>query len=177
MYSPAIRRVSRLVARTEAAGHRRTTASARLAAASMTCSQLSRTRRSFLSPMARAAASEEISPLASFRPMALATVEGTRSGSDSEASSTSQTSPLNAGNIRRAASSANVVFPIPPGPVSVTARRSVRSSCTCCTAASRPTSSDIGAGRLVRGNLSGRRANKAALTLEGASSGAAGDPG
>ena len=56
---PSIRSNSRLVARIVVRGHRRTNMSARVAAASMTCSQLSRTSRSFFPPTARATASAE----------------------------------------------------------------------------------------------------------------------
>ena len=43
-------------------------------------------------------------------------------GSDNAASSTNQQSPSSAGKSARATSSANTLFPIPPGPVSVTTR-------------------------------------------------------
>jgi len=65
--SPSIRSTSRLVTRTPMCGDKRTRRSARLAAASMTCSQLSSTSRRRLAPMARATDSAEISPL-SFSP-------------------------------------------------------------------------------------------------------------
>src|SRR5258705_9497703 len=53
----------------------------------MRCSQLSSTSRRCLPPTARATDSVEISQ-ASFSPSVLATVDGTRPGSDNEASST-----------------------------------------------------------------------------------------
>jgi hypothetical protein len=82
-----ILRTSRLVATIVVRGHKRVKASAKFATASMTCSQLSSTSRRCLPPAARATDSAEISP-ASFSPSVLATVDGTRPGSDSEASST-----------------------------------------------------------------------------------------
>src|ERR1700688_3773072 len=63
-----MRRLSRLVTTMEAAGHSRTRVSASLAAASTTCSQLSRTRRSFFSPIARATDSGKIGSQLGFSP-------------------------------------------------------------------------------------------------------------
>ena len=95
-------KTSRLVARIVTRGHRRISVSARFAAASMTCSQLSRTSRRFRPPMARATASAEISSPASFNPSTRATADGTRAGSDSDANSTSQPPSSNSARRRRA---------------------------------------------------------------------------
>ncbi len=76
----------------------------------------------FFSPMVWATISGEMSETPSLRPSALATAEGRRSGFDSEANSTSHTSPKRAASRLRATSTASLVFPIPPGPVSVTVR-------------------------------------------------------
>jgi hypothetical protein len=127
-----------------------TIVSASFAAASTTCSQLSRTRRSLLPPMAAATDSGEISLPAKFKPRTPATVDATRLGSDSETRSTSQQSPSNAGNRLRATSIANTVFPIPPGPVSVIIRETERNACRCFMAAVRPTSAELAAGTLVK---------------------------
>ncbi len=113
---------SRLVARIVVRGHRRTNISARVAAASMTCSQLSRTSRSFFPPTARATASAEWTSDPSLSPSTPATADGTRCGSDSDASSTSHPPSANSPRTRRATFNARVVFPMPPGPVRVTTR-------------------------------------------------------
>jgi hypothetical protein len=83
-YSPSIRKTSRLVARTDTCGQRRTIVSAILAAASMTCSQLSETNRVRFPPTARAIDSGEISPPPTLRSRTPAIAEGTRPGSNNE---------------------------------------------------------------------------------------------
>ena len=58
----------------------------------------------------------------SFAPSVCAIVSATSAGSRSEASPTQNTPALNSGTSSAAASIASRVFPVPPGPVSVTSR-------------------------------------------------------
>ena len=87
-------------------------------------------------------------------PSAVATVTGTRSGSDSGASSATHTPSANSASRCRATSRPRRVLPIPPSPIRVTSRCVVTRSVTSESSASRPISSDTVSGRFVRG---GRR--------------------
>ncbi len=81
------RSTSRLVASNVVCGHRRKRVSASSAAESITCSQLSRTSKTFLLPMARATEAGEIFSPPNRRPSTPATFDGTNCGSESETSS------------------------------------------------------------------------------------------
>ena len=120
VYSPAILNVSRLVARTRSSRQERSNRSDSMAQASTRCSQLSNTR-STLRPC-RCAASFSVSgwPGTSRTPSACATAWGTRSGSESGASSISHTPSSKEAATPMATARARRVLPDPPGPVSVT---------------------------------------------------------
>ena len=70
---------------------------------------------------------------------ATATAAGTRPGSPTPASSASHTPSANRSATRWATSPASRVFPIPPGPVTVTIRYRARSSATSFSSTDRPT--------------------------------------
>ena len=92
------------------------------------------------------------------RPSAVATVAGTRSGSDSGASSMAQTPSANLGSRCRATSKPRRVLPIPPAPVRVTRRWAAVRPRISSNSTSRPISSETGSGRFVGGrDAAGRR--------------------
>ena len=88
--SPPVRSASRLVARTRSPGHEESNPSARRAAASTTCSQLSRTSKSLFDRRWLASVSASGRPGCSRTPSAAAVAWGASSGSGSRASSTIQ---------------------------------------------------------------------------------------
>ncbi len=120
------------------------------AAASITCSQLSRTSRNRFEARAVATRSGDRMPVANVSPSPAATVIGTSLGSVNAPSSAIQTPSGNFGCMRRAASTPSRVLPMPPAPVSVTRRRSATRPRISRSSASRPMSSDTASGRLVR---------------------------
>src|SRR5580700_4544446 len=132
-----------------------------LAAASITSSQLSRTSRSCFAPSAAATRSGVTAPAASSSPSVVATVTGTRSGSDSSPSSATHTPSANLGSMWRATSRPSRVLPMPPAPTRVTSRCAVTRAVASESSASRPISPDVGDGRFVRFAVSGRDDNAA----------------
>ncbi len=153
--SPGTPRGSRLVARTVRPGQCSSRVSTRRAAASTTCSQLSRissirrlpqcsasrsTGSSCRSPPAALIASAPAPYITVSRaPTAVSTASGTASGSSTGASSASHTPSRAASRIPSAASCDSRVFPAPPGPRRVTRRAAARSFRMTPMSASRPT--------------------------------------
>src|ERR1700722_2961570 len=117
--SPSTRRASRLVAMMWAWGASLTTRSASAATTPITCSQLSSTRRTFLSPI-KAGRLASGSWVCTMNPSADATVAGTSLASVTAARSTKKTAPLKPSNSMWATDIATVVFPMPPGPTILT---------------------------------------------------------
>ena len=121
-----------------------------LAAAPITCSQLSSSSStSCLAASALATRSADAAPPLRSSLSAVATVTGTRSGSDRDASSATQTPSANSVIRCRPTSRPRRVLPTPPSPIKVTSRWVVTRSITSESSASRPISSDTGSGRFV----------------------------
>ncbi len=139
--------LSRDVASTVTSGHAMSTAAASCAAASTTCSQLSRTSRAprdlRLSVMLRTRSA----PWRSVTPRTSATARGTSEGDRIVASSTSQPSLV---ACSRATASARLVLPIPPGPTRLTSRWAPSAVRSRLSSSSRPTSRGSRRGRLPR---------------------------
>src|SRR5215208_2456292 len=150
--SPAMPKGSWLVARIFKPGQVRNKASASAAQASMRCSQLSRTRsRSLVSRCARST-SLAGRPGASRTPTAEATACGTRSGSESGASSTHHTPSSKQSTISVASTRAKRVLPEPPAPVRVSRRvLSANTPLSSAISRSRPTKLVSCRGRLFFG--------------------------
>ncbi len=114
-----------------------------------------------MAPSAATTRSGDSAPARSVTPRATATVTGTSPGSASGASSATQTPSAQSGSSRRATSSPSRVLPMPPAPISVTSRWIPSSSVTSVSAAARPISSEVGAGRFVGDGASGSAATAA----------------
>ena len=142
--SPVMPRGSRLVARIRSRRHSPSTRCANTAAASITCSQLSRISRVSRSRTAATNRSTdsafEVSPSrVSRRPSADSAACATSPSAPIAASSTSQAPSGRPGSMAAAVSSASRVFPAPPGPITEPSRCAARSARTAATSASRPT--------------------------------------
>jgi DNA-binding NarL/FixJ family response regulator len=109
------------------------------ATASITCSQLSSTSSSCWRAKTAVSESATGTPGRSGMPSSAATADGTRSGSLTAASSATHTPSANRAAVLRATSPASRVLPTPPGPVTVTSRRSASKPETSSTAVTRPT--------------------------------------
>ena len=114
--------------------------SIRSAAASTTCSQLSKTRRRTLPSKVAATDSLIVMPGCCVMPSTAATASGTAAGSATEASSKTQTPSGNSSARTPATSSANRVLPTPPTPANVTSRCDRIADATSSTSSSRPIS-------------------------------------
>jgi hypothetical protein len=170
--SPSMRRGCLLVARIRSRGQAARTWPASAAAASMTCSQLSRISTSSRSASASARRSSGSRPGPAARramtgsrtPSASSTADGTSAGSVTRASGTNHA----AASSRPGASVASRVLPTPPGPVRVTRRAARRVFSTRAMSSSRPT-------KLVSGLLmAGRRSRARAAGRPGSGGSAAG---
>ena len=139
---------SRLVTRRRTPGQCRTMASAVLAHAPIRCSQLSSTIRTDWKARAPSRPSRTARPGWSPIPSAAPMAAGTASGSVTAASSASQTPSPDPSSSSAATWSASLVFPDPPGPVSVTRRRDSTRARTSLRSRSRPMNADSWAGRL-----------------------------
>ena len=138
MCSAASPRGSRLVTSTASRGQAASSLATRSRAASRRCSQLSTTNSLDPSP-SRAEQAARTSPRLTVSPIASARANGTAAGSMTGASSSTV-----AVSTRRATSIATRVFPIPPGPTTVTSRSDASSRCSAATSASRPNSGVAG---------------------------------
>ena len=167
--SPATPSSSRLVASTRTPGQPRRRASARRAAASTRCSQLSSTRSRRLGRSASESVAARGRPASSRTPRAAATAWGARAGSARGASSTSHTPSGYAGSTSAAARRARRVLPTPPAPVSVTRRWAPSSAATAASSRSRPTKLVSCRGRLF-GSASSVRSGGNAPGRSGCSS-------
>jgi hypothetical protein len=103
-------------------------------------------------PTAFATRSIDPAPPETSTPSAVATVAGTRPGSDRGASSATQTLSANLGSRCRAISMLRRVLPIPPGPTRVTRRWEMLRSRISSSSTSRPISSETGCGTFVGGD-------------------------
>ena len=161
--SPVMPSGSRLVARIRSRRHSPSTRSANFAAASITCSQLSRissasrSRIAAMSPSARSALGAAPSR-ASRSPSPVSVACATSPSAPMAASSTSQAPSGRSPSSVRAVSVASLVLPEPPGPIRVVSRCPVMSSRTAATSASRPTKLVSSARKLVF-RFSSRRPN------------------
>ena len=138
--SPSTPRASRLVASTTRAGQAASRYSARLAAASARCSQLSSTTSTGWSATCLAIASTGSCPGVSGTPSWVATAWPTMAGSSIWASATQQAPAGKDASAVLAAASASRVFPVPPGPVRVISRLRRRACTMSSSSLSRPTS-------------------------------------
>lgn len=111
--SPAIARLSRLVARIRRSGQRASRSPASQAAPAMTCSQLSRTTSAWWPDRNSASRSPVAVPVT---PSAAATAWGTAAASPAEASSASHAPSRYWQRSSRATSTARRVLPTPPRP-------------------------------------------------------------
>ena len=136
--SPSALRASRLVARMWTRGAALTMRAARLAAASMTCSQLSSTRRIRLSRTYATRSGTGSSDRTDIPSSVIS--EGTAIAGSLEAPrSRKRTSPEKASRRSCATATATVVLPIPPGPTTVTKRLATSSADTEWMSSARPT--------------------------------------
>ena len=146
--SPYTRRTSRLLAR-----HRRRGAARRRSptsgAAGVTCSKLSRTRSVARSRSRSRSTSVTGRDGSSGIASASAIAVGTRAGSRIGSRGTKKTPCGNSGATSLATRRERRVFPVPPGPVSVTRRWARTRAPTSCTSRSRPTKFVVSAGRLL----------------------------
>ncbi len=138
--SPSTPSTSRLVARMDRAGQTPRSRSARPPAAAVRCSQLSRMSSSDESPTCSAILSAASRPRLSGTPSRAATVSPTMAGSSSGASSVQHAPAEKDGPAALATARASRVFPVPPGPVSVSSRLRGRLSSTSRSSRCRPTS-------------------------------------
>ncbi len=180
--SPVMPSGSLLVARIRSRRHSPSTRSANFAAASITCSQLSRissasrSRIAAMSPSTGSALGAAPSR-ASRSPSPASAAWVTSPSVPLAASSTNQTpsgrSPISV----RAVSVANLVLPEPPGPIRVVSRCSAMSSRTAATSASLPTKLVSSARKLVF-RFSSRRPNspRSSATCNADSSGEGSTP-
>ena len=152
--SPSMPSGSRLVASSVMFGHRRSSASARLAQAPIRCSQLSSSTSRLRPPTASISVSSTGRSGSWRTPSTSATVTATRSGSPSRARSANH-APSPAPSASPAATCrARRVLPAPPAPVNVTSRQAPTSRRTSASSPSRPMKLDAGAGRLLRSVVS-----------------------
>ncbi len=121
--SAVMRNPARLVASTLRSGHEAMRVAISGAAAA-TCSRLSSTKRMSCSPRLTARCSQSGRSPSSRTPRARAMAASTRAGSRTGERSTKATPVANSGANVSATRRARRVFPTPPGPVSVTKRRS-----------------------------------------------------
>ena len=149
-HSPSMPSGSRLVASNARFGQPRSSASASLAHAPMTCSQLSSSTSRRRPPTASTSVSSTGRPGSRRTPSTSATVTATRSGPPSGARSANHTPSPDPSTSPAATCSANRVLPAPPAPVSVTSRERSTSRRTAASSASRPMKLDTCAGKLVR---------------------------
>ena len=146
--SPLIASGSRLVASRARWGQRASRKATMRAHSSITCSQLSSTRRMCLPCRNAPSRSIGASSGVSGRVNTFAMVCTTRSEVESPASSTSHTPSANLSVSPAATSSARRVLRVPPVPVSMTSRCSCRCCRTWCNSTSRPMKLDTEAGKL-----------------------------
>ena len=169
--SPLMPSGSRLVASRARCGQPRSSASASLAHASITCSQLSSTSSRLRWPIASASVSATGRPVSAWMLSTLATVPATSPGSVTGARSANQTPSPEPSSSPAAACSASRVFPEPPGPVSVTSREVVISWDTSASSVSRPMKLEACTGKLLGScGLSSDRSGGNAPGSPGASS-------
>ena len=170
-YSPAMPSGSRLVASSTMFGQLRSRASASLAHASMTCSQLSSSTRRLCRPTASTSVSAAARPSSTGMPSTLATVTATSSGSCRGARSTNHTPSPEPSKSPAANWSASRVLPAPPEPVRVKRREAAIKRLTSLSSASRPMKLDAWTGRLFRSfGLSSDRSGGKAVASPSASS-------
>ena len=136
--SPLTRRAARLVVRRRTSGHSRRSRSASPTTAGTRCSQLSSTRRRFLSRSQSHRVFMTARPASSRTPIASAAVCATSSGSLSDASSTNHTPSLKRSIRSAAACSASRVLPVPPPPIRVSIRFAPSRSLMSASSRSRP---------------------------------------
>ena len=139
---------SRLVASSVMFGQLRSRASASLAHASITCSQLSSSTSRARRPIASTSVLSGGWSGSALMPSTLATVTATRSWSCSGARSANQTPSPEPSSRPAATWSPRRVLPAPPEPVSVTRREAVIRWRTSASSVSRPMKLDTCAGRL-----------------------------
>jgi hypothetical protein len=136
--SPSIPRPSRLVARITSRSQERRSASARAAAPSSRCSQLSSTSSSCLLRKNSTKASRVLWPAGAITENTAATASSTPVGSRTGASSHSHAPSPNTGDICPATCNDSRVFPTPPAPVRVTRRASPSAAAVCSSSRARP---------------------------------------
>ena len=139
--SPVTCSGSRLVTSTSRLGQE-ASSEATSPAASTTCSKLSKSKSMDLSAMCSARPFEE--------PTACDALSSTSAGSRSGARGTHQTPSGYPSDARPAACAARRVFPVPPGPVSVSRRVPSSRATTSASSRSRPRNGVVGTGRFVR---------------------------
>ena len=145
--SPATRSGSRLVTSTVTRGQPRRTPVTSRAHASTRCSQLSSTNRTSRSPIWETSADSGFRCGGRSSPRVPATSCSTRSGSVSAASSTNHVPSRCRLETRRASSTASVVFPDPPEPISVSTRDRMSNSAVSTSSRSRPISAESSTAR------------------------------
>ena len=164
---------SRLVASTVSSPASTSASATKAAAASMTCSQLSRTNRVGAPATVAASWPAAERPGCSRAPRADNTAPATACGSSMGPSSIHQTPPGCLAPASPATASASRVLPTPPGPSSVTRRPDSTSSTTASTSSRRPTSGVSGTGRrgsTARAGGSGWSGGPAAAAISAARS-------
>ena len=136
--SAARRSGSRLVISSRRPGELTSSRPATLAQASIKCSQLSRASSIRRDRSTSASVSSSGRPGSSLTPMTAASREITRSGCRRSASSTKQAPSRNSACMDPSRRNASLVFPMPPGPASVSARLEYTSRRSSSSSRSRP---------------------------------------
>ncbi len=143
--SPYSRSGIRLVARIRVSGAAASSLVS-IGVASSRCSRLSRTSSTGRSSKARMRASSAVPAEEGRRPSDRATAIASSPGSGTGARSANATPPGFASACSRAVCTASRVLPVPPAPVRVTSRETVKASWIACSSQVRPISGVVGTG-------------------------------